>query len=66
MVDSLYYDCVKELLVSVPLTTGEYAWAVSRLRNAMEYAAAGEIGGACYELRLLVRKLVRYRLVMQL
>jgi hypothetical protein len=51
------FDQVRELLATVPLTTGEHAWAVTRLKNAMEYAGQCEIGGACYELTLLVRKL---------
>jgi hypothetical protein len=65
MDDSLYYDRVKELLAAVPITTGEFAWAMSRLENAKEYAAAREIGGACYELKLLVRKLRQISAVMQ-
>jgi hypothetical protein len=64
--DSSYYGHVKESLTSVPITTGEHAWAVCRLENAMFYAAAGEQGGACYELRLLLRKLVKCRQMNQL
>jgi hypothetical protein len=65
-VDSQYRDDVKELLTTVPLTTGEYAQAVTRLGNAMNYAVAGETGGACYELTMLIRNLAnRHRSIKQ-
>jgi hypothetical protein len=57
--DSRHYDEVRELLATVPLSTGEYAVAILRLQNAMRYACRGQKGAALYELIMLVRNLAK-------
>jgi hypothetical protein len=48
------FDDVYDLLGAVPLGTEEHSLSAQRLRNAMQYAARGEIGAARYELNMLV------------
>jgi hypothetical protein len=50
---------VEDLLTTVLLTTEEHALACRRLANAMQYAVEGETGAACFELRMLLRSLIR-------
>jgi hypothetical protein len=66
MDDSLYFDEVRERLGGVPLSRGEYARAVSRLGNAIGYAAETETGGATYEVTQLLRSLIRRRLMSEM
>ena len=50
--DELHHAC--SLLEAMPLTTGEFALATSRLDNARRYFQSGESGAAHYELNLLL------------
>ncbi len=52
---------VRMLLNALPLDTEEFALAGNRLRNAARYLTSGERGAACYELKLLSRKLINNR-----
>lgn len=44
-------------LECMPLSTGEFALAMNRLKNAEMYLQSGEPGAARYELRMLLRSL---------
>jgi len=52
---------VQLILGALPLNTDEFALAGNRLRNAVRYLKSGERGAACYELKLLTRKLAHNR-----
>jgi hypothetical protein len=54
-------DCwpqARAMLEALPLSTGEYAAAVNRLRSAQRYATQRQLGAARFELNQLARKLV--------
>lgn len=44
---------VRDLLDSLPLTSGEYGTATNRLRNAHRYLVSKERGAARYELQMM-------------
>ncbi len=48
---------VRELLDSLPFSTGEHGTATDRLRNAHRYLVSREYGAAILELRLLTGSL---------
>ncbi len=52
---------VRMILDALPLDTEEFALAGNRLRNAARYVKSGERGAACYELKMLSRKLAHNR-----
>ena len=51
------FEEVETALATLPLASEEFAVACCRLRNAKASTARGEVGAACYELRLLARSL---------
>ena len=54
-------DCwpqARAMLAALPLSTGEYAAAVNRLRSAERYVTQRQLGAARFELNQLARKLV--------
>ena len=48
---------VRELLESIPLSSGEYCVAQNRLQNAHRYLVSDERGAARFELRMLAGSL---------
>ena len=59
----LDWDRARQMLDALPLATGEYGVCLLNLRNARSYFEDGEIGAACYEVRLLLGRLIRHGFV---
>lgn len=55
------FDEVESAIAGLPLASEEYAVACCRVKNARHATSRGEIGAACYELRMLARSLLSRR-----
>jgi hypothetical protein len=51
------FDRLGDLVAALPLTTDEYCLAANWIAGAREYWSAGDRGAACYQLRMIGRKL---------
>lgn len=56
-----FFAHLRQMLESLPLSTGEFSLALNRLNSSRRYLAYGETGAACYELKQLMGGLERMR-----